>query len=331
MRLRPKVRLPPAGRLHQADDDERQHERARVGEHVRRVGEQRERVGEDPDDDLGGHEPGDQAERDPQPPGVGVRLDSRASAPRGRPRLDCCRANCAHMLDPGSPGRRRAAPSPRGAASASPTWTRTAACGSTRSPGSSRTSRSTTSRRPAGACRSTCGSCAASGSTSSSPFLGDREVELTTWCSGVAAIAAGRRWSVRGDAGGELEVDSVWIHLDAEANPARIEDFGVYAEATQGRHVSTKLELPDPPADAPRSPWTLRATDVDLHGHVNNAVYWQAVEELFGDVLDGPRAGGARLPAADRPRRGDRARPVRRRGRVRRGRRGPGRRPRLVG
>jgi acyl-ACP thioesterase len=120
------------------------------------------------------------------------------------------------------------------------------------------------------------------------PFLDDREVDLTTWCSGVAAIAAGRRWSVRGDAGGELEVDSVWIHLDAAANPARIEDFGVYAEATQGRHVSTKLELPDPPADALRSPWALRATDVDLHGHVNNAVYWQAVEELFGDELGGP-------------------------------------------
>ena len=120
------------------------------------------------------------------------------------------------------------------------------------------------------------------------PFLDDREVELTTWCSGVAAIAAGRRWSARGDAGGELEVDSVWIHLDARANPARIEDFGVYAEATQGRHVSTKLELPDPPAGATRSLWALRATDVDLHGHVNNAVYWQAVEELFGDALGGP-------------------------------------------
>ena len=133
------------------------------------------------------------------------------------------------------------------------------------------------------------------------PFLDDREVELTTWCSGVAAIAAGRRWSVHGDAGGELEVDSVWIHLDAAANPARIEDFGVYAEATQGRRVSTKLELPDPPAGQPGVRWTLRATDVDLHGHVNNAVYWQAVEEIFdGAGLDGAAAGGARLPAADR-------------------------------
>jgi acyl-ACP thioesterase len=120
------------------------------------------------------------------------------------------------------------------------------------------------------------------------PLLAERELELTTWCSGVAAIAAGRRWSVRGDAGGHVEVDSVWIHLDADANPARIEDFGVYAEAAGDRHVSTKLELPDPPPDTPGVPWPLRATDIDLHGHVNNAVYWQAVEELFGDALQGP-------------------------------------------
>jgi acyl-ACP thioesterase len=113
------------------------------------------------------------------------------------------------------------------------------------------------------------------------PFAGDTEVELTTWCSGVAAIAAGRRWSVKGDAGGRMEVDSVWIHLDADQRPARIEDFGVYADAAAGRHVSTKLALPDPPGDAPRTPWPLRLSDVDLHGHVNNAVHWQAVEDTL--------------------------------------------------
>src|SRR5262249_2654707 len=57
------------------------------------------------------------------------------------------------------------------------------------------------------------------------PFLDDRTVVLTTWCSGTAALAAGRRWSVTGDAGGRIEVDSVWIHLDAGGNPVRIEDF----------------------------------------------------------------------------------------------------------
>jgi acyl-ACP thioesterase len=111
------------------------------------------------------------------------------------------------------------------------------------------------------------------------PFLQDREVELSTWCSGVAAIAAGRRWSLAGDRGGQIEVDSVWIHLDADGNPARIEGFGVYGEAAGDRHVSTKLGLPGPPPDAARQGWPLRATDIDVHGHLNNAVYWQAVEE----------------------------------------------------
>ena len=113
------------------------------------------------------------------------------------------------------------------------------------------------------------------------PLLRDRELELVTWCSGVAAIAAGRRWTVTGDAGGLVEVDSVWIHLGPDQRPARIESFGIYTEATGGRAVTTRLELAPPGAEAVRHPWPLRATDVDLHGHVNNAVYWHAVEEAL--------------------------------------------------
>ena len=122
------------------------------------------------------------------------------------------------------------------------------------------------------------------------PFLEDGDVRLTTWCSGLGALAAGRRWSVTGDGGGRAEVDSVWIHLDARGSPARIDDFGVYASAAGDRRVSTRLELPDPPAGAERMPWQLRATDVDLHGHVNNAVHWQAVEGLLAVLDVDPRA-----------------------------------------
>jgi len=111
------------------------------------------------------------------------------------------------------------------------------------------------------------------------PLLRDRGVELATWCSGVASIAAGRRWSVLGDAGGRIEVDSVWIHLDPSLRPARIGDFGPYAAAAAGRAVSTKFELPSLPAAVARSPWQLRSADLDVHGHLNNAVYWQAVED----------------------------------------------------
>jgi acyl-ACP thioesterase len=113
------------------------------------------------------------------------------------------------------------------------------------------------------------------------PFLADRSVELVTWCSGLATVAAGRRWSLTGDRSGRIEVDSVWIHLDADQRPARIEHFDAYALAADGRRVSSRLPLTDPPTDGPRAPWPLRASDVDLHGHVNNTVYWQAIEHVL--------------------------------------------------
>jgi acyl-ACP thioesterase len=132
------------------------------------------------------------------------------------------------------------------------------------------------------------------------PLLEDRELHLVTWCSGLAAIAAGRRWSLEGDRGGRIEVDSVWIHLGPDQRPARIESFGVYAEAAGGRSVSTRLELPVPGADVPRSRWPLRATDVDLHGHVNNAVHWQAVEDVLrSSAIDVRRPLAAELDYRD--------------------------------
>lgn len=114
------------------------------------------------------------------------------------------------------------------------------------------------------------------------PFLDDREVGILTWGSGLSALAASRRWSLTGDSGGSIEVDSTWIHLDGDARPARIgSGFDDYAEAAQGRSASTRLTLPGPPEGSPRMPWPLRSTDVDLMGHVNNAAYWSAVEHCL--------------------------------------------------
>ena len=117
------------------------------------------------------------------------------------------------------------------------------------------------------------------------PSLEDRQVEIVTWGSSFSALAAGRRWSLRGDAGGDIEVDSTWIHLGPDARPARIgEGFDGYAEAAQGRVTSTKLTLAPPPIGEERRAWPIRLTDVDRMGHVNNAAYWAAVEQRLPDV-----------------------------------------------
>ena len=129
------------------------------------------------------------------------------------------------------------------------------------------------------------------------PFLEDQRVDLVTWGSAFSALAAGRRWSLTGDGGGSIEVDSVWIHLGPDARPARIgEGFDDYAEAAVGRSASTRLTLPTPPADAPKTEWPLRMTDVDVLGHVNNAAYWSAVEHrLQGREPDLRRPARVRL------------------------------------
>jgi acyl-ACP thioesterase len=115
------------------------------------------------------------------------------------------------------------------------------------------------------------------------PFLTDSAVELTTWCGAVAGSAAARRTSVLGDRGGHVEAEMIWIHLGPDLQPQRLGDrfLSIYGASAEGRRASTRLELPGPPAGATVAPWTLRSTDIDQLGHVNNAAYWIAVEEHF--------------------------------------------------
>lgn len=116
------------------------------------------------------------------------------------------------------------------------------------------------------------------------PFADDAFVALETWCSGVAAAAASRRYSLTGDHGGRIEAESVWIHLDRELRPLRLpESFrDVYGPSAAGHGVVTRFSLAVPPDDARGERWALRRADEDRLGHVNNAVYWVPLEEHFG-------------------------------------------------
>jgi len=113
------------------------------------------------------------------------------------------------------------------------------------------------------------------------PFVADTRVELTTWCGAVAGSAAARRTSILGDRGGHVEAEMIWIHLGPDLQPQRLGDrfLAIYEASAEGRRASTRLKLPGPPAGATVTPWTLRSTDIDQLGHVNNAAYWIAVEE----------------------------------------------------
>lgn len=116
---------------------------------------------------------------------------------------------------------------------------------------------------------------------------------LATWCSGTGSHWAERRVTIVGQRGGHLEAASTWVHVDlASGRPTRIPPgFDErYGEAAGGRLVKARLVHPAPPTQAERRPWVVRHTDLDLLDHVNNAAYWQAVEEarLTEGVLTGP-------------------------------------------
>jgi acyl-ACP thioesterase len=115
------------------------------------------------------------------------------------------------------------------------------------------------------------------------PFVADDAVELTTWCGAVAGSAAARRTSVIGNRGGHVEADVIWSHLGPNLQPQRLGErfLSIYGASAEGRRASTRLKLPGPTAVAATAPWSLRSTDIDQLGHVNNAAYWIAVEEHF--------------------------------------------------
>jgi acyl-ACP thioesterase len=115
------------------------------------------------------------------------------------------------------------------------------------------------------------------------PAFGER-LEVATFCSGTGPMIAERRSTLRGDAGAHVEAEALWVHLDAVGTRPRPLPAGFevhYGAAAAGRRVKARLRhAPEPPAGAaPAAPWRFRAADLDLAGHVNNAVYWAVLEE----------------------------------------------------
>ncbi|HUF32921.1 MAG TPA: acyl-ACP thioesterase domain-containing protein [Acidimicrobiales bacterium] len=112
------------------------------------------------------------------------------------------------------------------------------------------------------------------------PRLGER-VQVTTWCGGLGSRWAERRSTLTGAAGGRVDVASLWVHLSDAGRPTRLPDWflDTYGEAALGRVVSSRLSHPAVPVRATGRPWAVRATDLDVLGHVNNAATWAAVED----------------------------------------------------
>ena len=131
-------------------------------------------------------------------------------------------------------------------------------------------------------------------------------VELATFCSAGAALAAERRTTIR-SATGLVEAVATWVFLDSQTGrPKRLgpEFEAVYGASAGGRRAHTRLRHGPPPDGAERLEWRFRAADIDLAGHVNNAAYWIVAEELLAPVTD-PRALEAEIEFSEPAQAGD--------------------------
>ena len=119
-----------------------------------------------------------------------------------------------------------------------------------------------------------------------------QHLRLATWCGGLGSHWAERRTQVSLVDGGTSRVvadaATLWVHVDlATLRPTPLPNgfAAVVAEAAGSRRIGARLHVGRdvPPAAQADATWDmpLRFSDFDAIGHVNNAVYWEAVEEYL--------------------------------------------------
>jgi acyl-ACP thioesterase len=121
----------------------------------------------------------------------------------------------------------------------------------------------------------------------------DDAIEVATFCSGAAPLWAERSSLVSCDGEVAVEAVALWVHLQPDGvrpQPLPAGFDAIYGLSAAGRRVRARLRHPPaPPAGAAVRPWRFRGADLDLAGHVNNAVYWEALEDEL--VEREPEAG----------------------------------------
>jgi acyl-ACP thioesterase len=129
------------------------------------------------------------------------------------------------------------------------------------------------------------------------PRFHDR-VELTTFCSGTGPCWAERRTTMTAGDKMLAEAAAVWVYIDevgGRPKPLEADFFAIYGGAARNRRVSSRLSHRRAPGNAASRPWPLRDSDFDMLDHVNNARYWEAVEDELASRMPGRLVVGAEV------------------------------------
>lgn len=116
------------------------------------------------------------------------------------------------------------------------------------------------------------------------------QIELTTWCGALGSHWAERRTQIKCANLVAIETAALWVRVDFKTmKPVALSAdlIKLLETATKGRKISSRLEIgKNLPAltsnDATTSDWPIRFSDMDAVGHLNNAAYWEVLEEFLG-------------------------------------------------
>ena len=116
------------------------------------------------------------------------------------------------------------------------------------------------------------------------------EIQLTTWCGALGSHWAERRTQIKCAGEVVIETAALWVRVDFKTmKPVALskELTELLSSATNGRKISSRLEigrnLPDLASNkATSQDWPIRFSDMDAVGHLNNAAYWEVLEEYLG-------------------------------------------------
>ena len=116
------------------------------------------------------------------------------------------------------------------------------------------------------------------------------QVELATWCGALGSHWAERRTQIKCAGAVAIDCAALWVRVDFKTmKPVALtnELIKLLETATNGRKISSRLEigrnLPDLSSNnATLQDWPIRFSDMDAVGHLNNAAYWEVLEEYLG-------------------------------------------------
>lgn len=114
------------------------------------------------------------------------------------------------------------------------------------------------------------------------------KVILETWPSGISGLHYTREFKLY-SSGGEClaSAGSTWVIFDkATAKPVAPEEFNYLTDVSKEKAIDNVFSKIRPRKDLfPAFKETAQHTDIDMHKHVNNAVYIRWIENCTGDIF----------------------------------------------